>query len=70
MFIHKCYLPPTGSKYVSMMDIERLAEVDDMSIAMCGFNWVDTPAMQRLLERDQEAENINDSGEKSLNRHD
>lgn len=38
-------MPPVGSEHVSMTDIERLADVDNMSIAIGDFNWVSTQAM-------------------------
>lgn len=34
MCIHNFYLPPAGSKRISMTDIERLGEIGDMNIGM------------------------------------
>lgn len=65
MFIRNFYLPPTKSKHVSMMDIERLAEVDDTSTSLGYFNWVGTQAMQRILQGDQETDDINEAGNKN-----
>lgn len=53
-----------------MTDIERLAEVDDMSIAMGYFNWVSMQAMQRLLQGEQETGAENNVGKYILSRRD